>query len=186
MPRTEFPRVADFYEGKTILLTGASGYLGVEANALGLESTESVIGDVLPSTSSYTCTIMRLKEAIIRASQGNEITKIWTDSLSSLMAVFDPHTPHRLVRDIQSLLTQNRNILVRWIKAHAGYRGNEADTLAKKVITEGIVMKALNPRCELKHLQELFFKKWQSLWDNGNIGRSVHKVLKTVHLKSVF
>ncbi|XP_055930548.1 fatty acyl-CoA reductase 1-like [Argiope bruennichi] len=29
MPSTEFPRVADFYEGKTIFLTGASGYLGV-------------------------------------------------------------------------------------------------------------------------------------------------------------
>ncbi|GBM59643.1 hypothetical protein AVEN_60383-1 [Araneus ventricosus] len=45
-----------------------------------------------------------------------------TDSLSSVMAVLDPHTPHQLVRDIQSLLTQNRNILVRWIKAHVGYR----------------------------------------------------------------
>ncbi|GBN05561.1 hypothetical protein AVEN_124600-1 [Araneus ventricosus] len=68
--------------------------------------------------------LMGLKEAIIRASQGNEITKIWTDSLSSVMAVLDRHTPHQLVRDIQSLLPQNRNILVRWIKAHAGYRGS--------------------------------------------------------------
>ncbi|GBM31250.1 hypothetical protein AVEN_223448-1 [Araneus ventricosus] len=74
-------------------------------------------------------------------------TKIWTDSLSSVMAVLDPHTPHKLVLDIQSLLTQNRNILVRWIKARAGFRGNEEDdTLAKKAIIEGVVMKALNPR----------------------------------------
>ncbi|GBM91164.1 hypothetical protein AVEN_130005-1 [Araneus ventricosus] len=77
--------------------------------------------------------LMRLKEAIIRASQGNEITKIWTESLSSEMAVLDRHALHQLVRDILSLLTQNRNILVRWIKAHVGYRGNkEADTLAQK------------------------------------------------------
>ncbi|GBM13311.1 hypothetical protein AVEN_226293-1 [Araneus ventricosus] len=76
--------------------------------------------------------------------QGNEITKIWTDSFSSVMTVLDPHTPHQLVRDIQSLLTQNRNILVRWVKAHAGYRGNEeADTLAQKAII--VVMKALKP-----------------------------------------
>ncbi|GBM40069.1 hypothetical protein AVEN_23156-1 [Araneus ventricosus] len=131
---------------------------------------------------------MELKEAIIRARQGNEITKIWTDSLSSAMAVLDPHTPHQLVRDIQCLPTQNRNILVRWIKVHAGSRGNEeADTLAKKAITEGVVMKALNIRCEIKqHLEELFFKKWQNLLDNGKTGLSVHKVLKTVHLKSVF
>ncbi|GBM63733.1 hypothetical protein AVEN_95534-1 [Araneus ventricosus] len=104
--------------------------------------------------------LMGLKEATIRASQGNEITKIWTGSLSSVMAVLDPRAPHQLVRDIQSLLTQNQNILVRWIKAHAGYGGNEeADTLAKKAIREGVVEKSLKPRCELKqHLQELFLK----------------------------
>ncbi|GBM81115.1 hypothetical protein AVEN_109154-1 [Araneus ventricosus] len=48
-------------------------------------------------------------------------------------------------------------------------------------------MKALNPRCALKqHLQELFLKKWQNLWDNGNTRRCVHKVLKIVNLKPVF
>ncbi|GBN55106.1 hypothetical protein AVEN_74467-1 [Araneus ventricosus] len=70
--------------------------------------------------------LMGLKEAIIRASEGNEITKIWTprsNTLSSVMAVIDPHTPNQLVRDIQSLLTQNRNILIRWIKTHAGLSG---------------------------------------------------------------
>ncbi|GBM94264.1 hypothetical protein AVEN_61221-1 [Araneus ventricosus] len=105
--------------------------------------------------------LMGLKEAIIRASQGNEITKIWTDSLSSLMAVLDPHIPHKLVRDIQSLLTQNLNILIRWIKAHAGYRDNEeADTVAENAIIGGVVMKALTPPCEFKqHLEEMFFLK---------------------------
>ncbi|GBL92878.1 hypothetical protein AVEN_54545-1 [Araneus ventricosus] len=109
--------------------------------------------------SVFQAELMGLKEAIIRASQGNEITKIWSDSLSSVMAVLDPHTPHQLARDIQSLLTQNRNILVRWTKAHVVNRGNEeADTLAKKAITEGVVVKALKPRCGLKeHLHELFF-----------------------------
>ncbi|GBM94114.1 hypothetical protein AVEN_237388-1 [Araneus ventricosus] len=106
--------------------------------------------------------LMGLKQSIIRASQGNEITKIWTDRLSSVMAaVLDPHTPYQLVRDIQSLLTHNRNILVKWFKAHVGYRVNEeVDTLAKKAITEGIIVKALKPQCELKqYLQQLFFKK---------------------------
>ncbi|GBM73489.1 hypothetical protein AVEN_6811-1 [Araneus ventricosus] len=76
--------------------------------------------------SVFQAELMGLKEAIIRASQENEITKIWTDSLLSVMEVLDPHTPYQLVRDIQSLLIQNRNILVRWIKAHAGYRGNDS------------------------------------------------------------
>ncbi|GBL91813.1 hypothetical protein AVEN_172738-1 [Araneus ventricosus] len=57
----------------------------------------------------------------------------------------------------------------------------------QKAITEGVIEKALKPRCELKqHSQELFLKKWQTLWDNGNTGRSVHKMFKTVHLKPVF
>ncbi|GBO45953.1 hypothetical protein AVEN_181269-1 [Araneus ventricosus] len=48
-------------------------------------------------------------------------------------------------------------------------------------------MKVLNPLCTLKQdLQELVIKKWQNLWDIGNTGRFVHKVLKTVHLKPVF
>ncbi|GBM07562.1 hypothetical protein AVEN_230004-1 [Araneus ventricosus] len=104
---------------------------------------------------------MGLKEAItaITARQDKEIKNIGTDILSSIMAVLDSHIPHQLVRDIQFLFTQNRNILVRWIKVHVGYRGNEeADTLDKKAITEGIVVKALKPRCELKqHLKEMFF-----------------------------
>ncbi|GBN62896.1 hypothetical protein AVEN_81812-1 [Araneus ventricosus] len=105
--------------------------------------------------------LMELKVAIIRGSQGNETTKISTDNLTSVMAVLDPHTPYQLVRDIQSLLAQNRNILVRWIKANIGYQGNEeSDTLAKNVITEGVVVKSLKPRCLLKqHLLELFLKK---------------------------
>ncbi|GBN86033.1 hypothetical protein AVEN_56394-1 [Araneus ventricosus] len=95
---------------------------------------------------------MGLKEVIIRASQGNEINKIWTDSLSSVMAVLDPHQP---VRDIQSLLTQHRNILVAWIKTHVGYQGNEeADTLSRKAITEGVVVKVLKPQCELNPLTD--------------------------------
>ncbi|GBM34941.1 hypothetical protein AVEN_41480-2-1, partial [Araneus ventricosus] len=32
-----------------------------------------------------------------QSSQGNEITEIWTDILSSVMAAIDPHTPHQLV-----------------------------------------------------------------------------------------
>ncbi|GBL78923.1 hypothetical protein AVEN_48895-1 [Araneus ventricosus] len=116
-------------------------------------------GKIIKFHTVFQAELLELKEAIIKASQGNEITKIWTGSLSSVMAMLDPHTLHKLFRDIHSLLTQNRNILVRWIQAHVGYRDNEeADNLAKKAITEGVVVKALKPPCELKqHLQELFF-----------------------------
>ncbi|GBM41881.1 hypothetical protein AVEN_161396-1 [Araneus ventricosus] len=102
--------------------------------------------------------LMGLKEATIRVSQGNEITKIWTDSHSSVMAVLDLHTPHQFVRDIQYLLTQNRNILDRSKPMLAISVMKKQILLPKKAITESVVVKALKPRCKLKHhLQELFF-----------------------------
>ncbi|GBL75617.1 hypothetical protein AVEN_154936-1 [Araneus ventricosus] len=50
----------------------------------------------LPSV--FQVEMMRLKEAIIRACQGNGKTKIFTDNISSVIAVLDPPTPHQLPR----------------------------------------------------------------------------------------
>ncbi|GBN56078.1 hypothetical protein AVEN_168126-1 [Araneus ventricosus] len=94
---------------------------------------------------------MGLKKAIIKAGQGNVRTEIWTGNLLSVIAILDPQTPHQLLRDIQSLLTQNRNILVRCIKAHVGYRGNEEpDTLSKNATTKGVVVNELKPKALMR------------------------------------
>ncbi|GBL77825.1 hypothetical protein AVEN_197083-1 [Araneus ventricosus] len=63
--------------------------------------------------------------------------KIWTDSLSSLMAILNPKSHHSMVREIQTLLLSHKHINLRWLKAHIGYLGNEcADQLTKEVITK--------------------------------------------------
>ncbi|GBM65020.1 hypothetical protein AVEN_68943-1 [Araneus ventricosus] len=95
---------------------GSKTEMGTESSYCALENGIKVLewkGKLEKFRTVFQAKLMGLKEEIIRASQGNELTKISTDSLSSVMAVLDPHTPHQLVRDIQFLLTQNRNILVR-------------------------------------------------------------------------
>ncbi|GBM62490.1 hypothetical protein AVEN_171495-1 [Araneus ventricosus] len=51
--------------------------------------------------------------------------KIWTDSLSSLMAVLNPKSHHSMVREIQTLLLSHKHIHLRWLKAQVDHLGNE-------------------------------------------------------------
>ncbi|KAF8786371.1 hypothetical protein HNY73_008092 [Argiope bruennichi] len=60
--------------------------------------------------------LLGLKRVVIRASEENETIKIWIDSLSSLLAIQDSHSPYQLALDIQSLLLRNPNILLRGSK----------------------------------------------------------------------
>ncbi|GBL74453.1 hypothetical protein AVEN_235399-1 [Araneus ventricosus] len=131
--------------------------------------------------------LMELKEATIRASQGNEISKIWTDRLSSVMAVLILKPLINLSETFGPFLHRTEIFWLDGSKPMLATGVMKKPILSPKKSPQKMVMKALNPRCELKqHLQELFFKKWQNLWYNGNTGRSVHKVLKTAQLKPVF
>ncbi|GBO22528.1 hypothetical protein AVEN_73897-1 [Araneus ventricosus] len=83
------------------------------------------------SNSFFQAEILAIKMAIEAASSLHRPIKIWTDSLSSLMAVLNPKSHHSIVREIQILLLFHKHINLRWLKAHVGYLGNEcADQLA--------------------------------------------------------
>ncbi|GBL75867.1 hypothetical protein AVEN_234215-1 [Araneus ventricosus] len=72
------------------------------------------------------------------ASSLHRPIKIWTDTLSSLMAILNPNSHHSMAREIQTLLLSHKHMHPRWLKAHVGYLGNEcADQLAKEAITKG-------------------------------------------------
>ncbi|GBM22416.1 hypothetical protein AVEN_221488-1 [Araneus ventricosus] len=76
--------------------------------------------------------------AIEAASSLHRPIKIWTDRLSSLMAILTPKSHHSMVREIQTLLLSHKHTHLRWLKAHVGYLGNEyAGQLAKETITKG-------------------------------------------------
>ena len=57
-------------------------------------------------------------------------TTIYSDSLSSLLALKNSESNNELINKIQSSLKQQRNITLEWTKAHVGTAGNErADQL---------------------------------------------------------
>ncbi|GBL78016.1 hypothetical protein AVEN_195750-1, partial [Araneus ventricosus] len=90
------------------------------------------------SNSVFQAEILAIKMAIETDSSLHRPIKIWTDSLSSLMAILNPKSHHSMVREIQTLLLSHKHIHLRWLKAHIGYLGNEcADQLAKEAITKG-------------------------------------------------
>ncbi|GBM21519.1 hypothetical protein AVEN_85332-1 [Araneus ventricosus] len=95
-------------------------------------------GKVDRSNSVFQVEILAIRMAIEAASALHRPIKIWTDSLSSLMAILNPKSHHSMVREIQTLLVSHKHIHPRWLKAHVGYLGNKcADQLAKEAITKG-------------------------------------------------
>jgi hypothetical protein len=65
-------------------------------------------------------------------------------------------------------------IALRWVKAHAGTRGNEmADTLAKKATTNGAITESYEKvprRVVLRKLEEESARKWQRSWTQTTKG----------------
>ncbi|GBM86887.1 hypothetical protein AVEN_207398-1 [Araneus ventricosus] len=90
------------------------------------------------SNSVFQAEILAIRMAIEAVYYLHRPIKIWTDSLSSLMAILKPKSHHSIVREIQTILLSHKHIHLRWLKAHASYLGNEcSDQLAKEAITKG-------------------------------------------------
>ncbi|GBM46633.1 hypothetical protein AVEN_181210-1 [Araneus ventricosus] len=125
--------------------------------------------------------------AIEAASSLHRPIKIWTDSLSSLMAILNPKSHRSIVREIQTLLLSHKHIHLRWLKAHVGYLGNEcADQLAKEAITKGDPFLLPKPLSYLKaEVKSAALSIWQDNWDNGKTGSSTHDIVPRVSNKPV-
>ncbi|GBO31708.1 hypothetical protein AVEN_215367-1 [Araneus ventricosus] len=52
--------------------------------------------------------------------------EVSVSSFSSLQAILNPFTLHRLVRLIQDQLLVHKHVSIGWIKTHAGHDGNDA------------------------------------------------------------
>ncbi|GBL72270.1 hypothetical protein AVEN_115233-1 [Araneus ventricosus] len=139
------------------------------------------------SNSVFQAEILAIRMAIEAASSLHRPIKIWTDSLSSLMAILNPKSHHSIVREIQTLLLSHKHIHLRWLKAHVCYLGNEcADQLAKEAITKGDPFLLPKPLSYLKaEIKSAALSIWQDNWDNGETGRSAHDIVPKVSNKPV-
>lgn len=120
----------------------------------------------------YTSELIAIIKALsfIEVCDGDEYV-IFTDSLSSLLALKDFNTQHPLLQDIlvkaTSLAQRGRNVVFCWIPSHVGIRGNDqADEAAKRAtrapVTRALPLPApdLYPQCLSYTLQ-----RWQTDWN---------------------
>ncbi|GBN07505.1 hypothetical protein AVEN_244882-1 [Araneus ventricosus] len=91
-------------------------------------------------------------------------------------------------RSIQDSLLSTHNIKLGWIRAHVGQQRNErADELAKDAIlsTNATEVTIPLPKSSAKRdLKQRSLIKWQYMWDGHKYGRSTHKVITKVGLRS--
>ncbi|GBM35837.1 hypothetical protein AVEN_134653-1 [Araneus ventricosus] len=125
--------------------------------------------------------------AIEAASSLHRSIKIWTDSLSNFMAIFNPKSHHSMVREIQTLLLSHKHIHLRWLEAHVGYLGNEcAVQLSKETIKKANPFFLLKALSYLKsEIRSATLSIWQDNWDNGETGHSKHHIVPRVSNKPV-
>ncbi|GBN84021.1 hypothetical protein AVEN_128409-1 [Araneus ventricosus] len=73
-----------------------------------------------------------------------------------------------------------------WVKAHAGYIGNEsADQLAKDATQHGLPYSITKlPKRHMKGLlPKSMLEEWQTLWKNGDTGRKIYNIMPSVSLR---
>ncbi|GBN92476.1 hypothetical protein AVEN_109447-1 [Araneus ventricosus] len=67
-----------------------------------------------------------IRMAIEAAFSLRRSLKIWTDCLSSLMAILNPKSHHSMFREIQTLLLSHKYIHLRWINPLTAKTANTA------------------------------------------------------------
>ncbi|GBO15135.1 hypothetical protein AVEN_272154-1 [Araneus ventricosus] len=114
---------------------------------------------------------------------------IISDSRSALVSIESLQENRKFILDIKnSLQVTNSNVLLWWIKAHAGNKGNEGvDYFAKKVTEK---QKIVFYFCKAKQQRKTEMRKnirqnWQILWDPSREGKQVNKLVDKVDEKRV-
>ncbi|KAG8155780.1 hypothetical protein JTE90_025414, partial [Oedothorax gibbosus] len=118
--------------------------------------------------------------------------EIFSDSLSAVTALGNTHPKSPIILDIQKrcrTLGSSRFIRLNWIRAHAGFLGNElADFLAGSSV--GLVPVCTRVRYPSSVLKNFYRERmrdgWQARWTDSDKGRFTYNIFNTVDFKLKF
>ncbi|GBL83037.1 Putative protein in type-1 retrotransposable element R1DM [Araneus ventricosus] len=115
--------------------------------------------------------------------------KIFTDNRAAIQASSNPKSKNHMARQIFLSLLSSPNIKLNWIKAHAGYFGNEsADLQAKSAAdseTTNIHQIKFSKAFLKTHLKKFLTQEWQRTWEDATTGRPIHNIIPKVSFDPV-
>ena len=128
----------------------------------------------LPSHATvFTSELVAIHKALCFIEVSDDyLNVIFTDSLSSLLALSDFNTSHPIIQNILTLLTSlhraEKSVEFCWIPSHVGISGNEqADEAAKRAARSQCTRSLPLPANDFLSVCSSYIrKKWQEDWDN--------------------
>ncbi|GBN98468.1 hypothetical protein AVEN_273686-1 [Araneus ventricosus] len=105
------------------------------------------------------------------AASNNKRINIFSDSLSSIMALKSAHSRSKFVNSTKQILFSAKDLVgLSWVKAHVGIPGNEwADHQAKLAITIGEKLEIPAPRSFLnRKIKAFILQTWNNYWNSYN------------------
>ncbi|GBN50364.1 hypothetical protein AVEN_249865-1 [Araneus ventricosus] len=140
------------------------------------------------NNTEFQAELTALHEAVIYASHlpKHNTSKIHVDNRASIMSSFNSKSTNETARKIFKILLTIPRITISWVKAHAGYVGNErADQLAKDATQHGQPYSLIKlPKPHIKGLlRKSMLEEWQTSWKNGDTGRKIYNIMASVSLR---
>ncbi|GBN29614.1 Putative protein in type-1 retrotransposable element R1DM [Araneus ventricosus] len=138
-----------------------------------------------PYNSVFQAELAAIQYAANWAASHNYTVNIYTDSLSSIMALKSARSRSRFVNHAKKEVLSAIDLVgLSWVKAHVGLEGNElADRNAKQAVISGTEMDIPAPRSFLRRsLKSHIINTWSTYWnqhDSASVSR-VRSFIKTV------
>lgn len=150
------------------------------------KSIDTIIKKLDPFNSVFQAELTAISLAADWAISNNKNIHIFTDSLSSVLALQSTTNKSKYLFDIKEKLNKNSSkIKITWVKAHSGILGNEiADGYAKEAAASAHPTSVPLPYSLIKRKLKINLNyQWQLSWNNSKTGRRRYTFIQKINTK---